>query len=1276
MKNWLAVIFVFFSIRLFSQNLYLEDFEDNTSGTTVDNGATAWSRDLRNATLGAPDDHFEVRINNGLTIFETVDVDGAPEWLSETIDISAFASVQVFVDYAEVGTLENNDLIRLYYVLDGVRTQFAIFRNDFGNVFQTASSPQISGNTLQVVARIRNNSDDELIAIDNITITGVGSTIFSRQDGDWNDPDSWSLSSFSGPSCGCYPGRSTTAIIGNNNIITVNTDIDVQNLTIRNSGSLVWGGVFEMDVFNNGNIVVESGGILDINGIGSNLTVSGLGSVVFESIILDGDNETFTNNLTTALNINGNASLDGNNVDIINNGSLDIGGDVIFFNFAGLDIVNATFTNNGMINLVGDILAAENTSVFTNNSGATLGLTNILTFFGTSFTLNNSGTVNQAGDISQTDINGIFNNLNSGVWNYAGSTPDADIQLFADNSGNLFRYTGTTQVIITPADAYNTIVIAGTGSKSTLSDLDINGDLIFEESGVLDMTIGSNNLQLAGDWIERGTVSDPFIEGFLNVTLDGSLDQELEPDTLYNLTVNKTGGDVNLVEPLSMLNRLEVNSSTTFNTNNQLTLVSTSDGETNNGSIGTLNTAASVSGDVNVQRFMSGEGRIYRYLASPVTNTTVTSWQDDFPITGTFDDPSSGSIGGIPIRPNSPSLYFYDETATGNIQQGWVNYPGSGTAASNPITVGTGYAGFVREATASTIIDMIGPVYQGDFNFNVSFTDSGSPTDDGWNLLGNPYPSPIDWSAPGWTKVGFADAVYIRDNGNATVASYVSGVGTNGGTGRIATGQAFWVQSVAINPILSISETSKSAQGATFFRRAAERNILRITLWNENERDEAVFRITDNATKSYESDYDARKLKNETFNLSFLTADADLVIHSTDQLSCSDTLMLKIQDAQAGNYYLNFSGIDSFFPHYEVTLVDAYESVYTSVEDSLQYSFSISNNPLSQGGSRFSLIFEKVDDISFKAFASDVCEGDVVSVQIPDSKSEVLYSVYIGDALVDSDFGTDGLLNFDIETTGLIGGLVKIRVVGLAELCSEISFESLVYVELFKVDLAPSPLVLERCGPGEVVFDFVSDYRVNWYLNEVDTTPFLQTDSYSSRDINSVESFYVTFVNEFGCESSRSKVVVNINKQTMASVRLKGLNILETSSTLSKEWYFEDDLIKEGVDQIVMDKPDTFTLKISSLSCSDSVSFLFEKPLDRWFDISEFHPNPVQDDLYLRLTQDGSNFYTVSDVSGKVRITGDFQGLIGEVVRVNTSNLGAGYYFLQVNNQKFRFLKL
>ncbi|MEM8565527.1 MAG: hypothetical protein AAGF85_03650 [Bacteroidota bacterium] len=141
MKKSLVLWFALIYTTSISQNLYVEDFQDLASGTTEDNGLSGWSRDLRNATLGGPDDHFEVRVNNGLTLFQAVDVDGAPEWQSAVIDISGVASVQVFVDVAEAGDLENNDLIRLYYVLDGVRTQFAIFRNDFGSVFQTSSSP-------------------------------------------------------------------------------------------------------------------------------------------------------------------------------------------------------------------------------------------------------------------------------------------------------------------------------------------------------------------------------------------------------------------------------------------------------------------------------------------------------------------------------------------------------------------------------------------------------------------------------------------------------------------------------------------------------------------------------------------------------------------------------------------------------------------------------------------------------------------------------------------------------------------------------------------------------------------------------------------------------------------------------------------------------------------------------------------------------------------------------------------------------------------------------
>ncbi|MEM7109635.1 MAG: hypothetical protein AAF519_15530 [Bacteroidota bacterium] len=1308
MKKSLVLWLVLSCTTSFSQNLYVEDFQDLVSGTSIDNGASGWTRDLRNATLGDPDDHFEVRVNNGLTLFQAVDVDGAPEWQSDVIDISGLARVQVFVDVAEAGDLENSDLIRLYYVLDGVRTQFAIFRNDFGSIFQTSSSPVLSGNTLQVVARIRNNADDELIAIDNVVVTGVGGTLFSRQTGNWNDPNSWSLTGFNGASCGCFPGRSSTAIIGDNHVITVSSDIDIQNLSIQNSGSLLWGGAFELDVFNNGVITIDEGGLLDVgtntsaefdlvetnanndtlvvngtflggrldlNGSTSSLTISGSGTLEFESLILDGDDELLTNNLNGTLNIKGNVIIDGNTSRIVNNENIRIGGDLIYFNVEGEDIVNGTFTNNGSLSIDGDLLAAENSSLFINSANAILELNDIQTFFGTSFTLNNSGTIDLLGDISQTDANGIFNNLDGGIWNYAGTTPDPDIQLFADNPSNTFRYNGANQTIITPVDAYHSLTIGGNGIKSTASALDINGDLTFESTGVLDMNAGQNDLFLAGNWIESGDVDDPFVEGQRQVILDGAGSQSLEADTLFDVSVNKSAGDVVLNRPLAMINRLLINSATALETNDQLTLVSTSDGETGNGSIGTLGAGASIRGNVEVQRFMSGEGRIWRYLASPVTNTSVASWQDDFPITGAFDDPSSDAVGGIPIRPKSPSLYIYDEESPGGIQQGWVNYPRSGVAASNPVEVGTGYAAFVREASSSTTIEVIGPVYQGDFDFKVSFTDSGSP-DDGWNLLGNPYPSPIDWAAPGWTKSGLADAVYIRDNGNATVATYVDGVGTNGGTGRIATGQAFWVQTIAPNPILSISEISKPSQGATFLRKAADESLMRITLSDGKQRDEAVFRFIKGATRSFEPQYDARKLENQTFNLSFQEADENLVIHSTSAFSCDDTLRLHLANAKPGPYQLDFSGVESFIPRYDITLLDAYDSTWFNVSDSLSYTFEVFDAASSEGSNRFLLLFAKRNDIAFDVTASRSCFGGNIELHIPDSKDFVTYSVYHkGDLLVQKNGNGKNLL-FEIDPEKFTGQIVEFQVIGSAELCSVITQEKRISVEISSPDYIPRPLNSVSCGPGQIEFDFGHDeYRVRWYKDAGDIS-FLETNAYSTRFISETDSFYVSFVNDMGCESARSLVRVKIEELPQATLEPMGVNVLKTSYLGNKKWYFNNSLIAENLDQVVMEKPGTYSLKVQAGSCSDSISYTFETPLDTWFSSNQLYPNPVKDHVFIRLAYTGTSIYNIRDSKGIIHLTGRFEGQRGEVIRLDAKDLTAGYYFLQVNGERFRFLKL
>ena len=122
--------------------------------------------------------------------------------------------------------------------------------------------------------------------------------------------------------------------------------------------------------------------------------------------------------------------------------------------------------------------------------------------------------------------------------------------------------------------------------------------------------------------------------------------------------------------------------------------------------------------------------------------------------------------------------------------------------------------------------DVTGVVNQGEISIPLNFTPQGNPSN-GWNLVGNPYPSAIDWDiegAEGWTKYHISNVISVRDNGDG------------GGTfhywdgdlsydeipdGQIASCQSIWVRATDEDPVLTIREGVKTVEGATFFRRDA-----------------------------------------------------------------------------------------------------------------------------------------------------------------------------------------------------------------------------------------------------------------------------------------------------------------------------------------------------------------------------------------------------------------------------------------------------------------------
>src|SRR5690606_2919388 len=220
------------------------------------------------------------------------------------------------------------------------------------------------------------------------------------------------------------------------------------------------------------------------------------------------------------------------------------------------------------------------------------------------------------------------------------------------------------------------------------------------------------------------------------------------------------GNTVTLTSPIHVNKLVNISSpNSRLLSNGYLTLLSSSDGPTGSANVASLPPGSEISGDVTVQRHMDGKGRIYRYLSSPVSNATVADMQDDFPVTGTFTNASTG--GGIESA--SPSLYTYDASSP-TLDEGWQPYPSSGTATSNLLVPGRGYAAFIRNATGETIWDITGPINQGSIDLPVIYTPSN-----GWNLVGNPYPSAIAWDEGGWTKQNVSNVMAIRDNGSGGV---------------------------------------------------------------------------------------------------------------------------------------------------------------------------------------------------------------------------------------------------------------------------------------------------------------------------------------------------------------------------------------------------------------------------------------------------------------------------------------------------------------------------
>ncbi|HTE31517.1 MAG TPA: T9SS type A sorting domain-containing protein, partial [Chryseolinea sp.] len=663
---------------------------------------------------------------------------------------------------------------------------------------------------------------------------------------------------------------------------------------------------------------------------------------------------------------------------------------------------------------------------------------------------------------------------------------------------------------------------------------------------------------------------------------------------------------------------------------------------TQDAAVNILPSGAIVSGNVTVQRFMSKEGwsntRIYRYISSPVQNAPVSDLQLEIPVSGNFSGRSLCTGCSL-----NQSLFAYDETVIGdadgnhivNEHDGYIDFPDvSNTETFQP---GRGYALFVRgNILSSTSWDLRGPINTGNnslLSIPVSYTSSGTLANDGWNLVGNPFPSTIDWNASsGWTKTNLDASIYITDNGNAAqqIASWNGVTGTNGGSRFLATGQGFWIKANGLGtPVLRANENIKAPGIQTaYIREGSPENLLRITMVGGPTRDETVIHFRDDATENFDTNADAIKLENGTFNLASLQPDGrKLAINSISPLLCASEIILSVEDAAAGIYRLNFSEFESFPDVIAITLEDAFTSNSLNIRNG-GYDFSVTSNPASYGSGRFKVKFGLPQVSSdFLVSGAPICQGSDGTIQIDNSQNGATYVASTSHGALSAPVvGNGGSIMLHISSDSLATGQNDISIQSTWPGCSALVEKSFTLMSV-KTNEAISVTAGKICREGVATLlasGALEDGHYNWYESETSEIQLEEHgSSFTTPPLVKSKTYFVAVANSLGCEGIRTSVLADVRRYDDAYIELgqSGESLVSNFAT-GNQWYLNGQLIQGAVEKsITPQQSGIFGLSVNIAGCTTHADYEYfitgtESPTQQQIKV---FPNPVHKEVKIFL---------------------------------------------------------
>lgn len=357
------------------------------------------------------------------------------------------------------------------------------------------------------------------------------------------------------------------------------------------------------------------------------------------------------------------------------------------------------------------------------------------------------------------------------------------------------------------------------------------------------------------------------------------------------------------------------------------------------------------SGTEEIQVFLSGGGNIddddfkWHYISSPVASLPTNIF------TGTTLDLAQ----------------FVESRPTISLRQGWVAFDGyiystggmGGTTFNNLTTAanGKGYNYFHLSDRTYTFSGLLNTT---SVTAPLGFSNNGALS--GYNLLGNPFLSGLDWNYiindPGFPLNTTKGLYFTRDN---VMCSYIGGVGVPGDvTGIIPPMQGFFSKTYTTGNSIIIPVEARTHDNihARYKGSGTIIPLVRLALTGTDLTDETVVRFDDAAKSTLDNDFDAEKffiLETKTYIYTILGA----VKYTINGLPFPETTLeipVVANVISDGLHTINASQLQGL-DNYRVTLVDQQENITTDMRVNPLYSFTASKGKIEN---RFVLIISEL----------------------------------------------------------------------------------------------------------------------------------------------------------------------------------------------------------------------------------------------------------------------------------------------------------------------------